>query len=205
MGGQRVFLGVAVTTAAADEDGYITSSLKEAHTPAVIEDATAAIASRSLSQKATSSSRGKAKWTGTNSQLRAHTASGSPAVSEDLAAALKILVLLNTDYSLRCTRLLGPAPRLLIVHSDASWEPAPAVNRIGGIIFDPRIKEAAGFTMRITPSITQIVMAEAFATIAALLTATSYGSSTTRRLAALTSGEPVAQRTWQLALEQASA
>jgi hypothetical protein len=188
MGGQRVFLGVAVTTAAANEDGHITFSPKEAHTAAVIEDATAAIASGCLSRKATSSLRGKANWTGTNSQgrlsriplwqLRAHTASGSHTVSEDLAAALEILVMLNTDYSLRCTRILGPAPRPLIVYSDASWEPAPAVNRIGWIIFDPRIQEAAGFTMRITSTVTQswierktqIVMAEAFATIAGLLT-----------------------------------
>jgi hypothetical protein len=165
MGGQRVFLGVAATTAAANEDGHITYSPKETHTAAVIEDATAAIASRRLSRKTTSSLRGRANWTGTNSQgrlsriplwqLRAHTASGSSEVSDDLVAALEILVALNLDYSLRRTRVLGPAPQPLIVYSDASWEPAPAVNRIGWIIWDPRLQEAAGFTMRITASVTQ--------------------------------------------------
>jgi hypothetical protein len=58
----------------------------------------------------------------------------------------------------------------LIVYSDTSWEPAPAVNRIGGIIFDPRIQEAAGFTNAWIERKTQIVMAEAFATIAGLPT-----------------------------------
>jgi hypothetical protein len=111
-----------------------------AHTAAVIEDATAAIAIWS-SQKATSSLRERANWTGTNSigrlsriplwQLRAHTASGSIPVSEDLASALRILVTLNTDYTMRITSTITQ-----------SW-----IERK-----------------------TQIVMAKAFATIAGLLT-----------------------------------
>ena len=104
MGGQRVFLRVAATTAAAHEN--------------VIENATAAITSRYPSHKTTSSLRRKADWKSTASQCR-------------LSRFPLWQLQAQTDYSLRCTRVVGPAPRPLIVYSNASWEPAPGIASAG--------------------------------------------------------------------------
>jgi hypothetical protein len=109
---QRVLLRIAATTAAAHEN--------------VIENATAAITSRCPSHRTTSSLREKAYWRSTDSQC--------------LLSRFPLWQLqAQTDYSLRCTRVVGPAPRPLIVYSNASWEPAPDAN---GVAHSPRLQPA---------------------------------------------------------------
>ena len=82
------------------------------------------------------------------------------------------------------------------------------------------MRQASGFTMRKTASVTQpwceretqIVVAEAFATIVGMLPSPEtfaiwmwYVLSTMRPLARRTSEAPAARRIWQIALEQALA